>query len=150
MREHKAGTVLIALQIALTLAIVCNAVFIIGQRIERVNRPTGLDESNLFLVGQQWVGAPSGDDPARRRKARQRCSATDLAALRSMPGVASVTPINSLPLLNSVVDRLGCRSSPVTVIGDKSGTRTALLLHRRPGVVDARPETGRRSCIQRR
>ena len=32
MRHHKAGTVLIALQIALTLAIVCNALFIIQQR----------------------------------------------------------------------------------------------------------------------
>ncbi|MGH8212002.1 MAG: ABC transporter permease, partial [Rhodanobacteraceae bacterium] len=33
LRRHKAGVVLIALQIALTLAIVCNAIFIIGQRI---------------------------------------------------------------------------------------------------------------------
>ncbi|MGN6382130.1 MAG: ABC transporter permease, partial [Dyella sp.] len=64
LRRHKAGVVLIALQIALTLAIVCNAVFIIGERVARVNRPTGLDENNLFLVTQQWVGAPSGDDPA--------------------------------------------------------------------------------------
>ena len=42
LRRHKAGVVLIVLQIALTLAIVCNAVFIIGQRIERLNRPTGV------------------------------------------------------------------------------------------------------------
>ncbi|NUR23323.1 MAG: peptide ABC transporter permease, partial [Frateuria sp.] len=61
LRKHKAGVVLIALQIALTLAIVCNAIFIIGQRVQRVNRPTGLDENNLMLVSQQWVGAPSGD-----------------------------------------------------------------------------------------
>ena len=33
LRRHKAGTVLIALQIALTLAIVCNALFIIQQRL---------------------------------------------------------------------------------------------------------------------
>ena len=56
LRKHKAGVVLISLQIALTLAIVCNAIFIIGQRIERVNRPTGLDENDLLLVSQQWVG----------------------------------------------------------------------------------------------
>ena len=100
LRRHKAGVVLIALQIALTLAIVCNAVFIIGQRIERVNRPTGLDENDLFLVSQQWVGAPTGEDPASIQKldAMQR---EDLAALRAMPDVASVTPTNSLPLLGS-------------------------------------------------
>ena len=56
LRRHKAGVVLIALQIALTLAIVCNAIFIIGNRIERIQRPTGLDENNLFVVTQLWVG----------------------------------------------------------------------------------------------
>ncbi|TPG08555.1 FtsX-like permease family protein [Rhodanobacter glycinis] len=100
LRRHKAGVVLIALQIALTLAIVCNAVFIIGQRIERVHRPTGLDENNLFLVSQQWVGAPSGDDPGSVEKLDSMQQA-DLAALRGLPDVASVAPINSLPLLNS-------------------------------------------------
>ena len=100
LRKHKAGVVLIALQIALTLAIVCNAIFIIGQRIQRVNRPTGLDESNLFLVSQQWVGAPSADTPdgVAKLDAMQK---EDLAALRNLPGVAAVAPINSLPLLNS-------------------------------------------------
>ena len=100
LRKHKAGVVLISLQIALTLAIVCNAVFIIGQRIERVNRPTGLDENDMFLVTQQWVGAPSGDDPAGVEKldVMQR---EDLAALRNLPDVASVAPSNSVPLLNS-------------------------------------------------
>ncbi|WP_458071472.1 ABC transporter permease [Rhodanobacter sp. BL-MT-08] len=100
LRKHKAGVVLIALQIALTLAIVCNAIFIIGQRIERVHRVTGIDESNLFLVTQQWVGAPDADDLAGVEKldSMQR---EDLVALRNLPDVASVAPINSLPLLNS-------------------------------------------------
>ncbi|TAL74022.1 MAG: FtsX-like permease family protein [Rhodanobacter sp.] len=100
LRKHKAGVVLIALQIALTLAIVCNAIFIIGQRVDRVNRPTGLDESNLFLVSQQWVGAPNADTPdgVAKLDAMQK---EDLAALRSLPGVASVASVNSLPLLDS-------------------------------------------------
>jgi putative ABC transport system permease protein len=100
LRRHKAGVVLIAMQIALTLAIVCNAVFIIGQRIERVNRPTGLVEDNLFLVSQGWVGAPGGDQPGDVDKLDSLLQ-SDLAALRAMPDVASVVPINSLPLLNS-------------------------------------------------
>lgn len=100
LRRHKAGVVLIALQIALTLAIVCNAVFIIGERVARVNRPTGLDENNLFLVSQGWVGAPSGDEPGGVDKLDSLLQA-DLAALRAMPDVASVAPVNSVPLLNS-------------------------------------------------
>lgn len=100
LRKHKAGVVLISLQIALTLAIVCNAVFIIGQRVERVNRPTGLDENDLFLVSQQWVGAPSGDDPSGVEKL-DVMQQEDLAALRNLPDVASVAPSNSVPLLNS-------------------------------------------------
>ncbi|HXD37294.1 MAG TPA: ABC transporter permease [Rhodanobacter sp.] len=100
LRKHKAGVVLIALQIALTLAIVCNAVFIIGQRIERVNRPTGLDESNLFLVTQQWVGAPGEDVPGGVDKL-DAMQLEDLAALRQLPDVVSVAPINSMPLLDS-------------------------------------------------
>jgi putative ABC transport system permease protein len=123
LRKHKAGTVLIALQIALTLAIVCNAVFIIGQRIDRVNRTTGLDEGDLFLVSQQWVGAPNADsvDGVEKLDAMQR---EDLAALRQLPDVASVAPINSLPLLNS--SWTGSVShKPGAQLGGKGNTRTA-------------------------
>ncbi len=100
LRRHKAGVVLIALQIALTLAIVCNAIFIIGQRIERIHRPTGLDENNLFMVAQQWVGAPTGDDQATIDKIDSMVQA-DLATLRNLADVESATSINSLPLANS-------------------------------------------------
>ncbi len=100
LRKHKAGVVLIALQIALTLAIVCNAIFIIQQRIDMVRRPTGLNEDNLFLVTQQWVDAPSGDDPAGLEKLDSMQQA-DLATLRNLPDVVSVSPIRSLPLLRS-------------------------------------------------
>ncbi|HUA80406.1 MAG TPA: FtsX-like permease family protein [Dyella sp.] len=100
LRKHKAGVVLIALQIALTLAIVCNAIFIIYARIQNVQRPTGLEEGNLFMVTQQWVGAPSGDDPASIQKLDSMLQ-EDLNALRSMPDVESVSPVNSLPLFPS-------------------------------------------------
>ena len=68
LRKHKAGVVLIALQIALTLAIVCNALFIIGQRIQNINQPTGMVEDDLILVSQQWVGAPNADEAAGAEK----------------------------------------------------------------------------------
>src|ERR1700755_846359 len=100
LRKHKAGVVLIALQIALTLAIVCNALFIIGQRIQNINQPTGMVEDDLILVSQQWVGAPNADEAAGAEKLDAMLR-EDLAALRNMPGVSSVTPTNSLPLFTS-------------------------------------------------
>ncbi|HET6431736.1 ABC transporter permease [Dyella sp.] len=90
LKRHKAGTLLIALQIALTLAIVCNALFIIRQRTEHLARPTGLVESNLLTVANRWVGADEGATTALTR--------TDLATLRQIPGVADATTINSYPL----------------------------------------------------
>jgi putative ABC transport system permease protein len=88
LRRHKAGTVLIALQIALTLAIVCNALFIIQQRVSHLSRPTGIDESNLLVIHNAWVG---DDDVESRIR-------TDLATLRGLPGVADVVATNSYPL----------------------------------------------------
>lgn len=98
LRRHKAGVFLIGLQIALTLAIVCNLIFIVGQRIERIHRPTGLVENNLFLISQSYVGTPTGNDGASLEKL-DSLQLTDLAALRGLPDVQSATPVNSLPLL---------------------------------------------------
>lgn len=101
LRRHKAGVLLIAMQIALTLAIVCNSIFIIGQRIHRLNRPTGLDENNLFVVSQSWVGATNSDDPASIDKL-DAMQLADVETLRRLPDVASVAAISSLPLSNSI------------------------------------------------
>jgi putative ABC transport system permease protein len=91
LRHHKAGTVLIALQIALTLAIVCNALFIIHQRLAHLHEPSGLDESNVLVVQNQWVGKPSTAEVSSR-------TAADLDTLRHMPGVADVYADISYPL----------------------------------------------------
>lgn len=91
LRHHKAGTVLIALQIALTLAIVCNALFIIHQRVVHLSQPTGLDEADLLMVHNQWVGKPAPGEIAS-------LMAADLDTLRKMPGVADAYASNSYPL----------------------------------------------------
>jgi len=97
LRRHKAGVVLISLQIALTLAIVCNAIFIIGQRIERLDRPTGIGEDNLIRISQTWIGAPSDDSPGATEKL-DALQLADLDTLRRLPDVESVAASNSLPL----------------------------------------------------
>ena len=91
LQRHKAGTILIVLQIALTLAIVCNALSIIRSNMERMARPTGLVEENLLTVMNSWVGSTDGNvlTPLIR---------TDLETLRSLPGVEDATVMNSFPL----------------------------------------------------
>jgi putative ABC transport system permease protein len=100
LRKHKAGVFLIGLQIALTLAIVCNIVFIVGQRMQRIDRPTGMVENNLFVILQSYVGAPTGHDLASHDKL-DSMQLTDLAALRDLPDVENATPAVTLPLLRS-------------------------------------------------
>ncbi len=91
MRRNKAGAILIGVQMAITLAILCNALFIIQQRIALSTRPTGTDESNIFVIANQWVGNPP--DLAAKQQA-------DLAALRGLPGVVDAFASNSFPLHN--------------------------------------------------
>ena len=91
LRRQKTGTTLIALQIALTLAIVCNALFIIKQRVTHLSRATGIDEQNILSVRNQWVGKPPSQQVSG-------LTATDLAALRQIPGVIDAYSTNSYPL----------------------------------------------------
>ncbi len=89
MRRNKVGAILIAVQMAITLAILCNALFIIQQRIALSKRLTGADEANVVVLNNQWVGNPP--DAAARQQG-------DLAALRSLPGVVDAFASNTVPL----------------------------------------------------
>ena len=92
MRRNKVGAILIAVQMAITLAILCNALFIVQQRLASSKRPSGADEANIVVLDNQWVGNPP-DIIARQQG--------DLAALRSLPGVQDAFATNSVPLTNS-------------------------------------------------
>ena len=47
LRRHKITATLIVLEIALTCAIICNAVFLISQRLQRMDLPSGVAEHEL-------------------------------------------------------------------------------------------------------
>jgi len=79
------------MQIALTLAIVCNALFIIQQRVAHLSEPTGIDEPNIFVIQNEWIGQTS----SAQADAKLR---SDLDVLRRVPGVKDVTTSNSYPL----------------------------------------------------
>jgi putative ABC transport system permease protein len=91
LRRHKAGTVLIALQIALTLAIVSNALFIIQQRVAHLSEPTGVDEANVLVISSQWAGHMSPQQIDAQ-------IVTDVAALRQLPSVQEASAGSSYPL----------------------------------------------------
>jgi len=92
LRRHKAGTLLIALQIALTLAIVCNALFIIQQRLANLSAASGVDEANVFVIANMWadLGQSTEQVDAQVR--------ADLLALRQLPAVREATPASGYPL----------------------------------------------------
>ncbi|WP_266156577.1 ABC transporter permease [Dyella silvatica] len=90
LRRNPVGAVLIVLQIALTLAIVCNALFIAEQQVQRMARPSGVDEANIFSFYNLW-GDNSSDFKSRVQ--------TDLATLRALPGVEDAMVTLGLPLL---------------------------------------------------
>jgi len=91
LMRSKVALILIGLQIALTLAIVCNALFIISQRVETMARPSGMNESDTFMIAS--VGFGSTFDT-------KNAFAQDLALIRGMPGVADASPMNTVPMSN--------------------------------------------------
>ena len=89
MRRNKFGALLIATQMAVTLAFLANALTLVEQRMAWSDRPTGIDEANIFLAQSETVEHP--DDLAARR-------ARDLDALRALPGVTDAYGANMFPL----------------------------------------------------
>ncbi len=92
LRRSKTGAILVAAQVALTLAIVCNALFVVKARLATANRPSGAAEDEVFQI--QYAAAGVIED----RKGMQQA---DIQALRAIPGVKAVAAINSIPVSTS-------------------------------------------------
>ena len=90
--RHKTAASLIVLEIALSCAIICNALFLIGNRIERINLVSGVAENEVVRV--QLTGIGEDDNAAALTR-------SDLAALRGLPGVKAATVTNQVPFVNS-------------------------------------------------
>ena len=87
--RKKFGAVLIGVQIAITLAILSNAVTLIAERLAWSSQSTGIDEANIFFAYAENV------DVHQNLGAEQ---ASDLGALRALPGVVDAYATNSFPL----------------------------------------------------
>ncbi|MGO4479104.1 ABC transporter permease [Massilia sp. 2TAF26] len=121
LMRNKTGPILVALQVALSLAILTNAMHIVNDRRAAMARPSGLsDEHATFYI----IARTLNNDSAEQQLASMKREAD---ILRAVPGVASVANVSQMPLSRSgsnnsvAVDRKQTRqttSTSVFVSGD--------------------------------
>jgi putative ABC transport system permease protein len=87
--RNRTGAILVALEIAIALAVMVNAAWIVAQRIQQIEQPSGLDEHDIFTMGVAALTSQSNLGSAQLE---------DLAYLRSLPGVVAATATSSVPL----------------------------------------------------
>ena len=93
--RNKTGALLIAAQVALSLAIVANALYIIRDRLAVAARPSGVaDEKALFHISVAPLKDPESAEIADTQK-------RDAAIIAAVPGVRSVAWTNQTPLNQS-------------------------------------------------
>lgn len=114
LMRNKLGALLVALQIAFTMTVIVNAIFIINERNRMMARPSGLDESNLFHV--TLVGF--GDDYNE-----EIVIADDLAMLRQTPGIVDAAFINAIPVSG------GGSSTGVRLVDDETSPSTGAAIY---------------------
>ncbi len=90
--RHKTAAALIVLEIALTCAIICNALFMVGERLTQMREPSGVAVDELVRI--QII--PVGNDADAAAQTR-----SDLQVLRGLPGVKAATTTNQVPFVNS-------------------------------------------------
>ncbi|MDX1403767.1 MAG: FtsX-like permease family protein [Woeseiaceae bacterium] len=89
LMRQKSSYILIAMQIAVTMALMVNAIAIIQERSRDMARPTGIDEDNIFILSSVTF------DPATDQRALIE---EDLIAIRNFPGVRNAMTSNSVPI----------------------------------------------------
>lgn len=93
--RNKTGPLLVAMQVALSLAILANALHIVNERREVAARPSGLqDEAATFYFSVRNLNQ---DTPEQMLATIRR----ELDVLRAVPGVASVAQVSQMPMSQS-------------------------------------------------
>ena len=93
LKRSKMGAAIIAIQIALTMAMISNILIIATARTALFTRPTGTDEQNLFALGYRFI-----DDGGTKGMLE-----ADIRSVMSVPGVVDVVSTNSYPLRGSAL-----------------------------------------------
>jgi putative ABC transport system permease protein len=97
LMRNKTGAILVSIQVAISLAILTNALHIVSIRQAVAARPSGLvaEDSTFFLIIRRLGSAAAGHES---QLAAQKLEA---ATLRALPGVVSVAKVNQTPLSQS-------------------------------------------------
>lgn len=94
--RNKTGAVLVAVQVAISLAILANALHIVNVRQAVAARPSGIaDESSVFYISSRHLTRETGMEYDRAVQQREA------ALLRALPGVASVAVASQMPMSNA-------------------------------------------------
>ncbi len=87
LRKHRLATFLIAMEIALACAVLCNACFLIVNRVQQIRIHSGVDERALATIKLTGFDDAQGVD----------LNARVVSGLAKIPGVQSVSVINAVP-----------------------------------------------------
>lgn len=115
MTRNKLGVVLIALQIAFTMTVMINAIFIINERNRLMARPSGMQEANLFHISSIGFGEGFNEQVA---------TADDMAMIRQLPGVVNASETNAIPVSGSG------SSTGVRLVNDESQPSVGTAVYR--------------------
>ena len=88
LARHKTAALLIVLEIALSCAIICNAVFIISNRIAELRISSGVQDDELVYIATSSL-LPDVNTDARRLQ--------DIQVLSALAGVKAVSSVNQVP-----------------------------------------------------
>jgi putative ABC transport system permease protein len=89
LARNRTGAILIALEIAIALAVMVNATWIVAQRVHAIDKPTGIDPRNTFELAIAGFSTHFDYGSSQHE---------DLAYLRSLPGVIAATASSAIPL----------------------------------------------------
>lgn len=92
LMRNKTGAILVALQMAVTLAIVINSLYIIVLRVEKMNRETGIDVQNIIVAYVRGFGDDFDVVDS---------ITNDINLIKSIAGVKAATVSNHVPLSGS-------------------------------------------------
>jgi putative ABC transport system permease protein len=110
--RNRTGPLLVAAQVALTLAVVVNVAYIVQQKLADANKPTGLDLSNTF-----WIATEANTSDYNYPAAVK----ADLAYLNSLPAVVAASTVNNVPQTFSNTD-LPFAADPQSLLNPNGGT----------------------------
>lgn len=89
LARNRTGAILVALEIAIALAVMVNATWMVAQRLHDIRQPTGIDQRNIFEFAVAGFSTQFDYGSSQRE---------DLAYLRSLPGVIAATATSAIPL----------------------------------------------------